>query len=327
MSGPAGLAVDAAGNLYIADAGNFRVRMVAGGAIATIAGNGTPGYTDGPAANAQFNGLAGLAVDSSGNLYIADFYNQAVRMVSHGAVTTVAGNGTYGASGDNLPAASVPLAGPSGIALDSAGNLYIADTGNNRVRMISGGVVNTVAGTGTYGFIGSNGAATSATLGAPSGVTADSSGNLYITDACRVLEIAKGKIAAIAGLDAPQGVAVDAAGNVYVANPASHRVYVLTPAATACAVAVTPTSLPSPTSGGNLTIAVQTGPSCPWAVESLPAWVTLSGSAFGTGPATVTLAVTANSDAPRSAARSPRQPPTPAGISRLKTSTPPALTP
>ena len=167
--------------------------------------------------------------------------------------------------------------------------------------MVSGGVVTTVAGNGTYGFTGSDGAATSATLGAPSGVTADGSGDLYITDAYRVLKVTKGKIAAIAGLAAPQGVAVDATGNVYVANPGSHRVYVLTPAGTACAVAVAPASLQSPASGGNLTIAIQTGSSCPWAVESLPGWTTLSGNAFGTGPATVTLGVAANPDAPRSA--------------------------
>ena len=136
LSGPTGLAVDAAGNLYIADAGNFRVRMVSGGVITTIAGNGTPGYTDGPAANAQFNGLADLAIDSSANLYIADFYNQAIRLVSHGVITTVAGNGTYGIGGDNLPATSVPLAGPSGIALDSAGNLYIAEAYNNKIRKV-----------------------------------------------------------------------------------------------------------------------------------------------------------------------------------------------
>jgi len=185
--------------------------------------------------------------------------------------------------------------------VDSSGNLYIADTGNNRVRLVSGGIVTTVVGTGTYGFTGSNGNATSATLGAPSSVTADFSGNLYITDAYRVLKVTKGKIAAIAGLDAPQGVAVDAAGNVYVANPGSHRVYVLAPSGTACAVSVTPTSLQSPAAGGNLTIAIQTGSSCPWAIESLPAWATISGNAFGTGPATVTLGVAANPDAPRSA--------------------------
>jgi uncharacterized protein (TIGR03437 family) len=132
-------------------------------------------------------------------------------------------------------------------------------------------------------------------------VAADGSGNLYITDAYRVLKVSKGKIAAIAGLAAPQGVAVDAAGNVYVADPASHRVYVLTPAGTTCAVAVTPTSLQAPAAGGNLTIAIQAGPACPWAVESLPGWTTVSGNAFGTGPATVTLAFAANSDAPRSA--------------------------
>jgi uncharacterized protein (TIGR03437 family) len=299
LSAPYGVAVDPSGTIYFADTTAARVRKISGGVITTVAGGGSVLGDNGPATSAQLSDPLGIAADAGGNLYIADFNR--IRLVSSGTITTIAGNGTAGYQGDGAVATAAELASPDGVAVDSSGNLYIADTGNNRVRMVSGGVVTTVAGNGTYGFTGSNGAATSATLGAPSGVTADASANLYITDAYRVLKVTKGKIAAIAGLSAPQGVAVDATGNVYVANPSDHRVYVLTPAGTACAVAVTPTSLQSPASGGNLTIAIQTGASCPWAVESLPAWITLSGNAFGTGPATVTLAVAANSDAPRSA--------------------------
>jgi uncharacterized protein (TIGR03437 family) len=299
LAAPYGVALDPSGNIYLADSTAARVRKISGGVIATVAGGGSVLGDNGPATSAQLSDPLGIAVDAGGNLYIADFNR--VRMVSSGTITTIAGNGTAGYQGDGGVATAAELASPNGVAVDSSGNLYIADTGNNRVRLVSGGIVTTVVGTGTYGFTGSNGNATSATLGAPSSVTADFSGNLYITDAYRVLKVTKGKIAAIAGLDAPQGVAVDAAGNVYVANPGSHRVYVLAPSGTACAVSVTPTSLQSPAAGGNLTIAIQTGSSCPWAIESLPAWATISGNAFGTGPATVTLGVAANPDAPRSA--------------------------
>jgi uncharacterized protein (TIGR03437 family) len=300
LSAPYGMAVDPSGsNIYLADSTAARVRRISGGVIATVAGGGSVLGDNGPATSAQLSDPLGIAVDPGGNLYIADLNR--VRVVSNGTISTIAGNGTAGYQGDAGVATAAELASPNGVAVDSSGNLYIADTGNNRVRMVSGGVITTVVGTGTYGFTGSNGNATSATLGAPSGVTADGSGNLYITDAYRVLKVTKGKIAAIAGLAGPQGVAVDAAGNVYVANPSSHRVYVLTPSGTACTVSVTPTSLQWSASGGNLTIAIQTGSSCPWTVESLPAWTTLSGNAFGTGPATVTLAVAADPDAPRSA--------------------------
>jgi uncharacterized protein (TIGR03437 family) len=299
LSAPYGVAVDPSGNIFLADSTAARVREISFGVISTVAGGGTVLGDNGPPTKAQLSDPLGVAVDAGGNLYIADFNR--VRLVSNGTINTIAGNGSAGYQGDNGVATAAELASPNSVAVDSSGNLYIADTGNNRVRLVSGGVISTVAGNGTYGFTGSNGAATSATLGAPAGVTIDSSGNLYITDAYRVLKVTKGKISAIAGLAAPQGVAVDVAGNVYVANPVSHRVYVLTPAGTTCAVAAAPTSLQSSASGGNLTIAIQTGSSCPWAVESLPAWTSLSGNAFGTGPATLTLAVAANPDAPRSA--------------------------
>jgi uncharacterized protein (TIGR03437 family) len=299
LSAPYGVAVDPYGNIYLADSTAARVRKISGGVISTVAGGGTVLGDNGPATSALLSDPVGVAADPGGNLYIADLNR--VRLVSSGTISTIAGNGTAGYQGDAGVATAAELASPNGVAVDSSGSLYIADTGNNRIRMVSGGTITTVAGTGTYGFTGSNGNATSATLGAPSGVTADASGNLYITDAYRVLKVAKGKLAAIAGIAAPQGVAVDAAGNVYVAAPGSHRVYVLTPSGTTCAVTVAPASLQATASGGNLTIAIQAGPSCPWAVESLPAWATLSGNAFGTGPATVTLGVAANPAAPRSA--------------------------
>jgi sugar lactone lactonase YvrE len=129
---PAGVAVDSAGNLYIADSYNNRVRKVSNGVITTVAGNGTFGFSgdNGPATSAQFGFPYGLAVDSAGNLYIADSGNR-IRKVSNGVITTVAGNGTTGFSGDNGPATSAQLSGPRGVSVDSAGNLYIADANNN----------------------------------------------------------------------------------------------------------------------------------------------------------------------------------------------------
>ena len=170
--------------LYIADTGNHRIRKVSNGVITTVAGNGTAGFSgdNGPATSAQLNHPLGVAVDSAGNLYIADYWNNRIRKVSNGVITTVAGNGNAGFSGDNGPATSAQLNYPTGVAVDSAGNLYIADSHNNRIRKVSNGMITTVAGNGTSGFSGDNGPATSAQLYAPEGVAVDAAGNLYIAD-------------------------------------------------------------------------------------------------------------------------------------------------
>jgi NHL repeat-containing protein len=137
---PLGLALDAAGNLYIAEQLNHRVRRVSpGGTITTVAGTGTAGISGdgGPAIAAQLNQPLGVALDAGGNLYIADFGNSRIRRLgSDGIITTVAGTGVSGYSGDNGAAASAQLSGPAGVALDGAGNLYIADTNNNRIRVV-----------------------------------------------------------------------------------------------------------------------------------------------------------------------------------------------
>jgi uncharacterized protein (TIGR03437 family) len=242
---PNGVAVDAAGNLYIADAGNNRIRKVSNGVITTVAGNGTQGSggDGGPATSAQLYYPWGVAVDSAGNLYIADRGNNRIRKVSNGVITTVAGTGTYGFSGDNGPATSAQLYDPQGVAVDSAGNLYIADTGNSHVRRVSNGVIASVAGTGTYGFSGDGGPATSNELNAPSGVAVDSAGNLYIADTLnhRIRKVSNGVITTVAGngtqgfsgdsgpatsaqLYQPDGVAVDPAGNLYIADTGNQRI-------------------------------------------------------------------------------------------------------
>ena len=166
---PQYIAADRAGNLFFVDhSAVLRLDAITG--IATlVAGTGTPGFRgdNGPAANSQLGGPRGIAVDSAGNVYIADSYANRVRKVSNGVITTVAGNGTQGFSGDNGPATSAQLAQPFGLAVDSGGNLYIADWGNSRIREVSNGVITTVAGNGTCCLLGDNGPATSAQINEP----------------------------------------------------------------------------------------------------------------------------------------------------------------
>jgi sugar lactone lactonase YvrE len=194
LSNPSGVALDGAGNLYIADTANNAVRKItaATGIITTVAGTGAPGYVaaqdGGPAALAELNGPASVALDAAGNLYIADTYNQRIRRVDAltGEITTVAGNGTAGYGGDGLSAtsATTKLDLPEAAAFDSQGNLYIADTENNRIREViaSTGKIATFAGTGGAGDTGDSEQATMAELDAPSGLAVDAAGNVYIAD-------------------------------------------------------------------------------------------------------------------------------------------------
>lgn len=194
-----GLAVDSAGNIYIADYANNRVRKltVSTGIIGTIAGTGMPGFSgDGGAAiDAELHGPYSIAVDRNGNVYVADYFNCRIREVSssNGQINTIAGNGICGFAGDGVPATSASIGEIFGIALDSQGNVYLADNGNNRVRMIdaSHGNISTVAGNGTVGLLGDNGPATSAELETIYGLTLDRSGYLY------VLNSAPGRVRAI----------------------------------------------------------------------------------------------------------------------------------
>jgi uncharacterized protein (TIGR03437 family) len=205
---PAGLAVDGAGNLYIADFSNNRIRKVtSGGTITTLAGNGLAGYTGdgGAAANAQLTTPVALATDAGGNVYIADKGNNAVRVVnSSGIISTVAGNGLAGYSGDGGPAVSAMVGNPTGVAVDASGNLYISD-GSVRVRKVySSGFINTIAGNGTRGYSGDGGVGVFASMNGPAGIALASNGNLYIADSgnSAVRELLLGgfqiKIAAVA---------------------------------------------------------------------------------------------------------------------------------
>ena len=253
LSAPKGIAVDSAGNLYFADAGNGRIRRISNGVITTVAGNGssTNSGDNGPALNAGLGNMHGLAADAAGNLYIADVGtlagdvfitagSQVIRKVSNGVITTVAGNGTAGFSGDNGPATGAQLNSSFqslSVGVDSAGSVYIADSGNNRIRKVSNGVITTAAGNGTAGFSGDNGLAVNAQLSYPISVAADSAGNLYIADRGnrRIRKVSNGVITTVAGngtccfsgetgpaLSAPfvdiRGIAVDSAGNLYIAE-------------------------------------------------------------------------------------------------------------
>lgn len=186
---PTALAVDAAGTLYIADTNNQRVRKVTNGVITTIAGNGDETFAGdgGPATQASLDSPSGLAIGAAGSLYIADRNNQRVRVVStNGTISSVAGSGASsfsGAfSGDGGSASGAALAKPSSVSVDTAGNIFIADTGNQRIRQISGGVIATIAGSGDQGFEGDGGALTGSLLNAPRSILTDATGNLLIAD-------------------------------------------------------------------------------------------------------------------------------------------------
>jgi internalin A len=204
---PCGVALDQSGDIYIADSGNNVIREVTtNGNIMTIAGNNTRGFSgnEGLAIAAQLYEPLGLAFDASGNLYVSDSGNQLIRVIdTNGNINAFAGILEAGYSGDGGLATAAQFYYPKGLAMDNAGNLYIADMGNSVIRMISTkGIVTTVAGNGTAGSFGDGGAATLAQLSFPDSVAVDSSGNLYIADIGnqRIREVvANGTITTIAG--------------------------------------------------------------------------------------------------------------------------------
>ena len=260
---PTGVLTDAAGNMFLADSSNNRIRRVDATTkdISTIAGDGNPGFSgdNGPATLAEVSIPAGLALDGAGNIYFADTGNHAIRRIDavSGFITTVAGTGgVAGFAGDNGPATSAKLSLPEGVAFDAAGNMYITDTGNNRIREVnvSTGVITTIAGTGAAGYNADGILATTALLNAPWGLSVATSSTglvtIYFADLSnsriRMINPA-GFISTIAGtgqlgfagdgseasaavLDEPASAVFDPAGNLYIADSGNNRIREITPA-------------------------------------------------------------------------------------------------
>jgi sugar lactone lactonase YvrE len=268
LTGPRGIAFDAAGDLFIADSGNHVVRRIAAdGIITTVAGNGSRGFSGdgGPASLARLNTPTAVAFDSVGNLFIADTLNHRIREVTrNGFIVTVAGSGAisavghstggFGFSGDGGPAGHAQLSIPEGIAIDSHGNLYIADTGNDRVRKVDAkGIIRTIAGTGRNSYSGDGGPAAHANLYAPVGIVIGPGDNVYFSErdhhTIRLIT-SRGLIGTAAGhggirgdsgdggsavrarLNDPQGIAFGQSGELYVADTGNHRIRVIWPGTT-----------------------------------------------------------------------------------------------
>lgn len=249
LGNPVGILPDRGGNIFIADMENLRIRRVStGGIISTVAGNGN--YRIAPEGSAAVRSYLSIphsiAIAADGSLYIADAQShRIVRVSKEGAMTTVAGTGQFGYSGDGGPATRARIYYPKGVALDRAGNLYISDTLNSVVRRVNPqGIISTFAGTGKPGFTGDGGPAAAADLNYPTGVTTDAEGNLYIADsinhAVRMVNT-RGIITTLAGtgvegfsgdggpaksarMHTPYSVTVDAAGNIYIADIYNHRI-------------------------------------------------------------------------------------------------------
>lgn len=252
---PDDVAVDAAGNLYVADYGNNLIRKITtAGMVTTFAGNGTIGANNGPGAAASFSGPSGVAVDNAGNVYVADAGNNLIRKITpDGTVSTLAG--TVAAVDTSNTVTSEPLfSGPSGVAVDASGNVYVADAGNNEIRVVSpSGVVNTLAGNLNAGY--ADGTGSNARFNNPTGVAVDVSGNVYVADLLNNLirkigsggvvstlaggdtaRMADGK-GALASFYFPNSLTVDASGNLYVTDALNNLIRKVTSDGTVTTIA------------------------------------------------------------------------------------------
>jgi sugar lactone lactonase YvrE len=248
FNSPIGIAIDATGNVFVADFGNNLIRKITpGGDVSTLAGSGAIGFDDGKGALATFNGPAGIAIDHSGNVYVADNHSLIREITPDQTVTTIAGaihNSPGFANGTGLEA-NFRL--PEGLAIDAAGNIYVADYSNNMIRKISPQrVVTTLAGQLTAGL--GNGTAETATFNGPIGVAVDAAGNVYVNDTGNNLIrkiTTSGMVSTFAGTGAKgvnngenlqatfndlHGIAVDANGNVYVGDEQNARIRKIIPA-------------------------------------------------------------------------------------------------
>jgi uncharacterized protein (TIGR03437 family) len=325
LNGPSGVVVDAPGNLFIADTANQRIRKVStSGIITTVAGTGTSGFggDGGLATAAQLRLPQGVAVDGSGNLFIADTDNSRIRKVStSGIITTVAGNSGFGGDGGLATAASLYI--PYGVTVDGSGNMFIADTGNQRIRKVSaGGIITTVAGSESGLFCCDGEPATYAALYSPSGVAVDATGSLFITErgSQRIRKVsASGIITTIAGtgvrgfsgdggpafgseLDYPTGISIDAVGNLFATTGNRIRELISLPQlGVGCQYAIDQAQQAFTPAGASASVGILASAStCPWFVVSTVNWVSVSGSTVGSGTSLLNYSVAPN---PNSASR------------------------
>jgi uncharacterized protein (TIGR03437 family) len=308
---PSGVAVDAAGNLFIADTGNNRIQKVsASGIVTTVTGTtSTVGFRGdgGPATAAELCYPSGVAVDAFGNLFFSDTCNNRIRRVSaSGIITTVAGTGPAGVGGgfggDGGPATAAELSYPDGVAVDAAGDLFIADTGNNRIRKVSAsGIITTLA----------------AGLVDPVGVAVDAAGNVFFSDGVnnQIRKVsASGIITTIAGtgsrgfsgdggpaigaaLNGPAGISIDAQGNIFLAEASGSRIRELVSPqlGAGCQYAIDQAQQTFGTAGGSASVSVLASAStCPWLAVSYANWVTIGGAAVGSGTGLVMYSVAPN---------------------------------
>jgi YVTN family beta-propeller protein len=254
FNNPIGVAVDANGNVYVADIYNHRIRKITGtGLVTTLAGSGNAGYTDGTGTGADFSFPFCVAVDGNSNVYVADYGNNRIRKITaDGVVTTLAGSGAAGSNNGTGTGAS--FNGPDGVCVDGSGNVYVADANNSLIRKITpAGVVTTLAGNGSGGFL--NGTGTGASFNHPTGVCVDGSGNVYVGDTWNhsIRKItAAGVVTTLAGNGTagntngtgsganfyyPYQVAVDVNGNIYVADNGNNTIRKITSAGVVTTVA------------------------------------------------------------------------------------------
>jgi len=255
ISAPYGIAIDLAGNIYFSDDGSGRIRKInTSGIITTIAGTGGTGYNGNniPATSAEFNGLGGIAVDASGNIFVTDDFNFRIRKINtSGIITTVAGTGNPIYNGDGIPATSANLGNLNYVVLDNSGNMYIVDYGQYRIRKVdASGIITTVAGNGTRGATIYGIMATQAELYSPIGVATDNYGNIYISDESynNISKVSNSGIiilfagyetggsgysgdngpATLAMLNSPVGMAIDEGGDMYIADAWNERIRYIT---------------------------------------------------------------------------------------------------